>query len=77
MTDRAAADQPVLLRVERGNPTDEELAALVTVLAARRAASAGATSSVVRPSGWTDRSRGLRALQRPGSNGWRAAALPR
>jgi hypothetical protein len=67
----------VLLRVERGNPTDEELAALVAVVAARRAAAGGTTPDVVRRSGWTDRARGLRGTHRPGPGGWRAAALPR
>ncbi|MGA9346725.1 MAG: acyl-CoA carboxylase subunit epsilon [Nocardioidaceae bacterium] len=76
MPDRDPSDQPVLLRVERGNPSDEELAALVLVLAARRAAVAGQDTTDVRRSGWTDRSRGLRGTHRPGPTGWRSAALP-
>lgn len=73
-------DEPVdpapLLRVTKGDPTDGELAALVAVVAARRAAAA-AGSTVVRRSGWTDRSGALRGTHRPGPNGWRSAALPR
>ena len=77
--DVSAAEQP-LLRVVRGVPTDEELAALIAVVAARRAevgAEASADARAMRASGWTDRSRGLREPHRPGPHGWRAAAQPR
>ena len=77
--DVSAAEQP-LLRVVRGAPTDEELAALIAVVAARRAevgAEASADARAMRASGWTDRSRGLREPHRPGPHGWRAAAQPR
>ena len=69
--------QPPLLRVVRGNPTHDELAALVAVVAARRAGAAEDTSSAVPRSGWTDRSRALRGIHRPGPHGWRSAGLPR
>jgi len=67
-------DSP-LLRVVRGEPTAEELAALVAVLAARAAASA-------RPerrwrSGWADPATRPRAPLRPGPLAWRRSALPR
>ena len=69
------------LRVLRGAPSAEELAALVAVLAARAAEDAGGgAAGPVRPvSGWTDRARYVRP-GRPefGSRtGWRASALPR
>ena len=67
-----------LLRVVRGNPTDEEFAALVAVVAVRRAAATTSEGTgVVRRSGWTERARGLREPLRPGPHGWRNAALPR
>ena len=73
----------VILSVVRGNPTDTELAALVTVLATR-AGAAAATSSAGQPtparaprSGWSDRSRLLRGNFSPGADAWRRSALPR
>ena len=66
--------QPVL-RVVRGDPTAEELAALVTVIAAR--ASAGAPERRPRRrSGWHDPARLVRGPVRPGPDGWRRSALP-
>ena len=61
------------LRVVRGEPTAEELAALVAVLAARSAAAAPAP----RPrSAWADPARRLGLTARPGPGGWRRSALP-
>jgi hypothetical protein len=65
-----------LLRVVRGEPTPEELAALVAVLAAR--AGAGETEPPPAPrSAWRDRSRYVRTTLPHGSGAWRASALPR
>jgi hypothetical protein len=62
------------LRVVRGQPTDAELAALVTVLAARAAA---ATRAAPRPrSDWADPARRLRPPARPGPDAWRRSAPP-
>ncbi|HEX2499659.1 MAG TPA: acyl-CoA carboxylase subunit epsilon [Actinomycetes bacterium] len=63
------------LRVVRGEPTPEELAALVTVLAARAAMvpAAGSGSDAVR-SAWQDRSRYLRTTLPHGAGAWRASA---
>ncbi len=58
------------LRVVRGTPTPEELAALVVVLAARAAAAGPAPG---RPRRWSDPSRGLRSGVRPGPGAWSAA----
>ena len=63
-----------VLRVVRGEPSAEELAALVTVLAARAAAP--------RPpdrhrSLWRDRSRNIRPPLGAGPGAWRASGLPR
>jgi hypothetical protein len=76
MTDTTGA---AALRVVRGEPSAEELAALVAVLAARAAAGGSAAPAPRRVSGWTDRSRYVRS-GRPEfgvGSGWRASALPR
>ncbi|MFL6073576.1 MAG: acyl-CoA carboxylase subunit epsilon [Mycobacteriales bacterium] len=62
------------LRIVRGNPTEEELAALVTVLAARPAP--GPPTPRTRPL-WNDPATLLRRPHHPGPNAWRASALPR
>ena len=71
----APAGSPVLA-VVRGNPSAEEIAALVVVLTARTGpASAGAAAA--RPgSAWSARSRLLREPLPRGPGGWRASALP-
>ena len=69
------------VRVVAGQPTAEELAALIVVLAARSGADAGTaeaqTSGPV--SGWTDRARYVRSgrWEFGSRTGWRASALPR
>lgn len=70
------------LRVVRGEPSAEELAALVAVLAARSAAAAGGsetTRAERSASGWTDRARYVRPhrMEFGARAGWRASALPR
>ncbi len=64
-----------LLRVVRGEPTAEELAALVAVLTAR-SASAGSTARA-RRTAWNAPSRLVRPAVTPEPGGWRASALPR
>jgi hypothetical protein len=72
--DPAAGPGPALFIV-RGDPSAEEIAALVAVLSARTA-SPGATKARTLRSEWSSRSRLVRApLQRAG--GWRASARPR
>jgi hypothetical protein len=78
---------PVMLSVVRGNPTDTELAALVTVLSARAGAAAAAaaatsaadqlTSARAPRSRWSDKSRLMRASLSPGPDAWRRSTLPR
>ena len=69
---------PLLLRVVKGDPTADELAALVALVAARRsAASASVAETDSRRSGWTSRARGHRGIHRHGPDGWRRAGLPR
>lgn len=64
-----------LLRVVRGEPTAEELAALVAVVTAQ--ATAGAGDQPVRRTAWNDPARLVRTPVSPGPGGWRASALPR
>ena len=67
----ASGSRTPLLRVVRGNPTDEELAALTVVLAAKAAA---ATPAPEPPrSRWRDRASLLRTPLHPGPGAWRAA----
>jgi hypothetical protein len=61
------------LRVVRGEPTAEELAALVAVLAARSVAPA---SPPRLRSAWADPARRLGLTHRPGPAAWRRSALP-
>jgi len=61
------------LRVVRGEPTADDLAALVAVLAARSAVAPPAPRS---RSAWADPARRLGLTQRPGPSAWRRSALP-
>lgn len=74
-----ASDGRPFLRVVRGNPTTEELAAITIVLAARARAAAAqsAVSTPAASSVWSARSRLLREPVAPGPGGWRRSALPR
>ena len=70
-------DRPVL-RVVRGEPTPEELAALVAVLAARGSGSGSGRPPAPRAGGgWGDHGRSMRTSLPHGAGRWRAAALPR
>ncbi|MQA87657.1 MAG: acyl-CoA carboxylase subunit epsilon [Streptosporangiales bacterium] len=69
-----------ILRVVRGNPSPEQVATLVAVLAARtRAAEAarGFARTARPPSAWRDRSRLLRTDPPRGPGAWRRSAWPR
>ncbi|WP_141580993.1 acyl-CoA carboxylase subunit epsilon [Actinomadura sp. WMMA1423] len=79
------ADSKPFLQVVRGDPSPEEVAALVAVLTARARAAgasrAGAGAGAA-PSRWADRTRLVRAAlaggPRPrGPGAWRASGLPR
>jgi Acyl-CoA carboxylase epsilon subunit len=73
MSDAAAA-RPVL-SVVTGEPTAEELAALVIALTAR-AGQPGPAAPSPAPSQWAAKSRQLRPQLFPGPGAWRASALP-
>jgi hypothetical protein len=64
-----------LLRVVRGEPSDEELAALVSVVAALTARPAALAGPPRSP--WRARARHTRPAIGPGPGEWRASGLPR
>jgi hypothetical protein len=64
-----------MLRIVRGEPSDDEAAALVTVLAGL--ASAAAPEPPAPPSAWADPARRLRTPLHPDPGAWRISALPR
>ncbi len=76
MTQRQGRPQPPLvLSVVAGQPTPDELAALLVVLASRQPARrAGADQ---RPSLWSWPGGALRVPVVPGPGAWRASGLPR
>lgn len=66
-------DEP-LFSVVRGNPTAEELAALVVVLHTRSRGNAPAPGP--QPSGWSAYRRTVRTPVMPGPDAWRMSARP-
>ena len=68
-------DERPLLRIVRGTPSDEELAALTAVVTA--AARATTSTPPRRRSAWGDPAARLRTRLDPGPGAWRASALPR
>ena len=74
MSDEATGHKPMrpLLTVVRGEPTPEQLAALIAVLSARAGAGNGGEPPV--PSLWARPQ--LRGPLSPGPGAWRASALP-
>jgi Acyl-CoA carboxylase epsilon subunit len=62
-------------RVLRGHPTEEEVAALLVVLAAR-ATVEPTTTAPPTPSGWGSYARAVRAPLQPGPGAWLASARP-
>ena len=66
--------RPVALRVVRGTPSDEELAALVVVLASR--AGTPDAPPPAGPTAWTTSARGGRSLPPPGPGAWVRSGRP-
>jgi hypothetical protein len=67
-----------VLRVVRGNPTPEEMAALVAVLAAAVTSGGDAGRPPAAPgTAWRSRAGSVRQPLPHGPNAWRASALPR
>ena len=71
---RPIDEPPVAFSVVRGNPTEEELAALVTVLILRSRGAASAPEPAA--SGWSAYWRTVRAPVTPGPNAWRMSGRP-
>jgi hypothetical protein len=75
VTESQARQQPApLLAVLRGEPTPDELAALVVVLASRQRP--GRAKPRQRLSLWSSRGRAFGAPLVPGAGAWRASGLP-
>jgi hypothetical protein len=84
MSDETAAspaEPTTLLQVVKGEPTPEELAALVAVVSARAAAGATASAAAAnepkRASDWASYWRNVRKPLQHGPGRWRASSLPR
>lgn len=67
----------VLFRVESGNPTPEELAALTVVLAAATSGGEEEPAARTPAGGWASPARRVRSIGTPGFGGWRAEYSPR
>jgi Acyl-CoA carboxylase epsilon subunit len=63
-----------LFRIVKGEPTPEELAALVAVMVAR--SQVAPPPSPRRKSHWAAPHRRMRRMGQPGPGAWRASALP-
>jgi hypothetical protein len=70
-------DTAPLVRVTKGDPTDEELAALVAVVSSLGSAAAEETSGAVRRSEWSAHHRKVRGPHTHGPGAWRTTAFPR
>ncbi|HEY9377650.1 MAG TPA: acyl-CoA carboxylase subunit epsilon [Jiangellaceae bacterium] len=66
-------DEPVL-RIEKGDPTDEELAALIAAVKAK--VERGRAQPEHRPSNWAAYWRSVGARPSPGPSAWRQSAMP-
>jgi hypothetical protein len=73
-TESWASEVTRMLRIVRGEPSDEELAALTVALVAL--AGTAAPEPPARPSAWLDAALQLRRPLRPGAGAWRASGLP-
>ena len=62
------------IKVLHGQPSPEELAAVLAVVSARAAANAARSADEPPASEWTERARGMRRLRRPGPKAWRTSA---
>ena len=65
------------LTIVRGDPTPEQIAALVAVLTARLEPAGQTKAGEALRSGWSSRSRLMRGPLSRGPGAWRASALPR
>ena len=70
-TDTSEPKRPVL-RVISGNPTDEERALILAIVASSNEAPAAPKGL----NGWSDRTRDLLKTPRPSATAWRSSVLP-
>ncbi|CCH79277.1 conserved hypothetical protein [Nostocoides japonicum T1-X7] len=68
-------ERPPLVVID-GSATDEEVAALLAVLAASSGSAADTSHAPARHTSWASRERGAGAPRRPGPTAWRSSALP-
>jgi hypothetical protein len=67
----------VVIKVERGSPTPEELAAVVALVQARAAAAESGPDGPPGPGAWSDPARNVPTpLPRPGAGAWRTSGWP-
>jgi hypothetical protein len=67
-----------MIKVERGRPTPEELAAVVALVQARAAAAQPPADGPARLDVWASPARNVpRSLHTPGPGAWRTSAWPR
>ncbi|KUP96268.1 acyl-CoA carboxylase subunit epsilon [Thermobifida cellulosilytica] len=77
-SERPPSPSAPFLQVVRGDPSHEEIAALVAVLTARARAARAARERAAAPgsrSGWRDHARRL-GVSRPGPDSWRRSFHP-
>ncbi|MFE7836535.1 acyl-CoA carboxylase epsilon subunit [Streptomyces sp. NPDC057474] len=69
----------MVIKVVRGNPTPEELAAALAVVRARAAAAASVPPAPERLDEWADKTRNIprHTLTQPGPTTWRTSYWPR
>ena len=73
--DQKQEQAPPLLRIVKGDPTPEEVAALVSVVSAMAAGAAEAASKQATPKpAWSAHHRKLRGTHRHGPGAWRTHA---
>ncbi|QYX82611.1 acyl-CoA carboxylase epsilon subunit [Streptomyces akebiae] len=67
------------IKVVRGNPTPEELAAALAVVRARAAAAATVPEWPEQPNQWADKKHNIlgSSLAQPGPTAWRTSCWPR
>jgi len=74
--EQARQEQRPLLRIVRGTPDDDELAALAAVVAGIAAGRRAAVPVVAARSRWADRAALVRRPLPHGPGAWRASGLP-
>ena len=74
MTDTPEQEQPPLLRIVKGDPTPDEVAALVAVVSAMAAGAQAAGARAAPKPEWGAHHRKVRSTHRHGPGAWRASA---